>query len=320
MKIDYSNKKVLLIGGGGTIGTYIAKELLELGSSVDIICLEDYKSDNDNLRYFNAKVTLDYLKGFLADKHYDAIANLLHYDVPEDYIAAHMVIAPKTDHEIFFSSIRAVGNEQHPISETAPTILDLYESGKFTDTKFVENDSYSISKSRCERYLRQVSKFKNWTIVRPMINSSDKRLDIVVYTFDEPVIYAKEGKTMYIADHVKDKVAGLEWAGNTGKMIAHLMFKEHCMGRTYMLTTGHRMTWGEVADIYTDLLGLKVEWMPREEYWAKFGSFRFPTEYDRAYNREADPTLILKDTGLSLTDFTAFKEGIRIELKKLGAI
>ena len=61
MKIDYSNKKVLLIGGGGTIGTYIAKELLELGSSVDIICLEDYKSNNEKLRYIKTKVICFYI-------------------------------------------------------------------------------------------------------------------------------------------------------------------------------------------------------------------------------------------------------------------
>ena len=33
-------RNVLLIGGGGTLGTYTAKELLRLGHKVDIICLE----------------------------------------------------------------------------------------------------------------------------------------------------------------------------------------------------------------------------------------------------------------------------------------
>ena len=72
---------------------------------------------------------------------------------------------------------------------------------------FVQRDRYSMSKARCERYLRQVSSYKNWTIVRPMINTSDKRLDIVQYTFDEPIQYAKAVKVMYIADNVKDKIA-----------------------------------------------------------------------------------------------------------------
>lgn len=36
------NKNVLLLGGGGTIGTYVAKELLEMGCSVDIIFKANY--------------------------------------------------------------------------------------------------------------------------------------------------------------------------------------------------------------------------------------------------------------------------------------
>lgn len=47
----YNNKKVLLIGGGDTLGTYISKELLRLGCYVDIICPEDKVSDNEKLKF-----------------------------------------------------------------------------------------------------------------------------------------------------------------------------------------------------------------------------------------------------------------------------
>ena len=314
------DKKVLLIGGGGTIGTYVAKELLEMGCSVDIICLEDYTSDNEKLRYFKAEVTLDYLKGFLADKYYNGILDLLHHRVPEDYIAFHMEIAPKTDHEIFFSSIRAIGDAQHPITEDAPRILDLIESGDFTDPDFISRDAYSLSKSRCERYLKYVSKYQNWTIIRPMINTSDKRFDIVIDTFQDPIEFAKRGEVMYQPENCRDKIAGLEWAGNTGKMIANLMFKEHCMGQTYMLSTGHRMTWEDVANVYAELIGLKVEWVPVEEYKEKRKKGGWGIMYDRNYNRDVDNSKILRDTGLKPEDFTPFKEGVRQELEKVGAI
>lgn len=318
--INYSDKKVLLIGGGGTIGTYVAKELLEKGCSVDIICLEDYTSDNENLRYFKATATLDFLKGFLADKYYDGILNLLHHPVPEEYIQYHMVIAPKTGHEIFFSSIRAIGDAEHPITENAPLILDLIDRGEFTDKVFIERDTYSQSKARCERYLRQVSRFKNWTVVRPMINTSDKRLDIVQHTFHDVIDYAKNGKVMHLPEMCKANVAGLEWAGNTGKLIANLMFKEECKGEAYNLSTGHRMTWSEVADMYSELLGVRFEWLPTEEYISKAKKGGFPLFYDRGYDRAIDNSKVLKATGLKAEDFTPFKEGLRIELKKLGAI
>lgn len=318
--MNQQNKKVLLIGGGGTIGTYVAEELLEMGCYVDIICLEDYTSDNERLRYFRTNVTPDYLKGFLADKYYDAILDLVHKDVPEDYIAFHMLIAPKTDHEIFFSSIRAIGDAQHPITEEAPLILDLVEEGRFTDQKFIETDAYSLTKARCERYLRQVSKYRNWTIIRPMINSSEKRLDLVLHTFQQVVEMAKAGDVIYQPDICRNNVAGLEWAGNTGKLIANLLFKEECKGETYMLSTGHRMTWEDVARVYEELLGAKVEWVPVEEYTVKTGKGGFPLYYDRGYDRSVDNSKVMQATGLKQSDFVPFKEGIRRELKKLGAI
>ena len=43
----YKNKTVLLIGGGGTLGTYTAQELLKLGCAVDVICPEEKVSDNE---------------------------------------------------------------------------------------------------------------------------------------------------------------------------------------------------------------------------------------------------------------------------------
>lgn len=316
-----SGKKALLIGGGGTIGTYVTEELLAKGASVDVICLEDKISNNERLTYFKEEVNTEFLKSFLAARYYDAVVNFIHYTVPENYIEHHMAIAPKTDQEVFLSSIRAVGNALHPISEKAPLILDLIGQGEYADDPvFIEKDDYALSKARCERYLKYVSKQKNWTIVRPMISSSDKRLDLVQYTFHDVIDYAREGKTMYLPDLCKNKVAGLEWAGNTGKMLANLLFKSECIGETYLLSTGHHMTWENVADIYVRLLGLKAEWIPTDEYRAKTYKGGSPLFYDRGYDRFSDNSKVLGATGLSEGDFTPFEDGIKRELISLGAI
>ena len=145
-------KKVLIIGGGGTIGTAVANELLGMGCHVDIMCLENLKSENENLRYIQTSVSPEYLRGFLADKYYDAVMNLIHYPDPEDYLEMHKVIAPKTGHEIVVSSIRALGDAQHPITSSAPTLLDLYDRGEFPDEEFIKKDTYSVSKGIIERY------------------------------------------------------------------------------------------------------------------------------------------------------------------------
>ena len=53
----YSNKNVLLIAGGGTLGTYVSKELLRLGCNVDIICLEEKKSESEKLKFYKDYVS-----------------------------------------------------------------------------------------------------------------------------------------------------------------------------------------------------------------------------------------------------------------------
>ena len=54
--------KALLIAGGGTLGTYVSEELLRLGHKVDVICLEDKVSFNDDLRFFKANATIEYIE------------------------------------------------------------------------------------------------------------------------------------------------------------------------------------------------------------------------------------------------------------------
>ena len=75
----FNNKKVLLIAGGGTLGTYTCEELLRLGCSVDIICLEDKISHDSRLKLYKAAATLEYLENLFKNNKYDAIVDFLHY-------------------------------------------------------------------------------------------------------------------------------------------------------------------------------------------------------------------------------------------------
>ena len=42
-------KKVLLLGGTGAMGVYLIPELLNKGYKVDVVSLDDVKSENPNL-------------------------------------------------------------------------------------------------------------------------------------------------------------------------------------------------------------------------------------------------------------------------------
>jgi len=304
-------KRALLIAGGGTLGSYTSEELLRLGHSVDVICLEDKVSDNKNQRYYKEYATLEFLEKLFRENCYDGIVNFLHFKDYRDYIPYHALLSRNTDHLIFLSSYRVYADLQHPITEDAPQLIDVITD----DPEFHEKETYALSKSRAERFLADNPYPKNWTVVRPVISFSERRLDINMVTKTEVVDAAREGRTVQLPAEARNLTAGLDWSGNSGKLIANLLFKKECIGESYTVSTAQGLTWGEVADIYTDLLGVKFEWVP-----ADFPADKWHWKYDRAYDRSIDNSRILKATGLSPLDFKSIREGIEIELKKLGAV
>ena len=104
----YSDKRVLLIAGGGTLGTYVSEELLRLGAFVDVICPEEKISNNERLVFHQSLATEELLRELFSEKHYDGIVNFIHYKKVEDYKKIHPLLISNTDHLIFLSSYRVL--------------------------------------------------------------------------------------------------------------------------------------------------------------------------------------------------------------------
>ena len=129
---------------------------------------------------------------------------------------------------------------------------------------------------------------------------------------------------MIMPELARNLTAGLDWSGNTGKIIAHLLFKKETIGEAYTISSAPRLTWGEIATIYEEQIGLKVVWTDEETYlkvnphlqrekglwWAYL--------YDRRFDRDIDNTKVLKATGLKETDFLTLREGLSIELSRVN--
>lgn len=311
----YNNKRVLLIAGGGTLGRYTAAELLRLGCYVDIICLEDNVSDNKKLCYYKGYAKLEYLEDFLKDRHYDGIVNFIHYEDVNKYKPVHKLLSENTDHLIFLSSYRVYADLEHPITETSPTLYDT-----INDEVFLENEKYAVPKSKAELFLRNESSTKNWTIVRPVISFSDKRLDIVVRSGRQVIELAKQGKVITLPKETKNLTAGLDWAGNSGKLIANLLFKEKTFGEAYTISTAQNLKWSDVSDIYSELLNAKFKWIDLNEYVENDENIKnnpWILKYDRLFDRKIDNKKVLEATGLKKEDFVSIRNGIKIELDKI---
>ena len=257
----YDHKKVLLIGGGGTLGTYTAKELLRLGACVDVVCPEEKTSDNEKLRFFRGMGTEEFLSPLFAETHYDGIVNFIHYPKPDEYKQIHSFLMENTDHLIFLSSYRVYADEQHPITETAPRLYDVMD-----DPHLLKYETYAISKSICEDFLRNEHKGENWTIVRPVISFSHRRLDLLLYSGREILDYAKRGEAMPMPETVRNYSAGIDWAGNSGKLIANLLFKKDAMGETFTVYSGHGMTWERLRIPMPRLQELRSDGAPSRNF------------------------------------------------------
>lgn len=318
MNALYNNKRVLLVAGGGTLGTYVGEELLRLGCFVDVLCPEEKHSDNERLCFHRDWATEDVLRELLSKQRYDGIVNFVHYPDVEEYKPIHALLSENTDHLIFLSSYRVYADEQHPVTESAPRLLDVT-----TDKDFLERETYAVSKARAEDFLLHESKTCNWTAVRPVISFSERRFDIVTRSGHDVIHAAKTGEVLYLPEEAKNLTAGLDWAGNSGKLIAHLLFKKETFGELYTISTAQNLTWGQVAALYTKILGTKFAWVSVEEYMQHYGikdDAVWGLIYDRLFDRDIDNSKVLKATGLGKEDFKSVEEGICIELQKCGVL
>ena len=314
----YSNKKVLLIAGGGTLGTHTSNELLRLGASVDVICPEDKVSNNKNLRFHKSLVSRELLEDLFSKYHYDGVVDFIHYKDPEDYKKMYNYLRAHIDHIIFLSSYRVYADTKEKITEESARLYDVE-----TDREFLANENYAIPKSVCEDWLRSEKKGEHWTIVRPVISFSHTRLDLLLYSGTAIIKAVDENRALLMPKTVKNNGAGIDWAGNSGKLIANLLFKPHTYGETYTVYSNHGSSWGDIARAYEEVTGVEIIWGEEEDYVATLPfdekpGLRNMWYHDRIYSRWIDASKILAATGLSKDDFASIADGIRYELDVLG--
>lgn len=312
-------KKILVLGGTGAMGRYLVPELLKLGYKIDVISLDDIKSDNDNLSYKigNAK-DIDQLSQLLKG-NYDGIVDFMTYNLNE-FKERIKLFLDNTGHYLFLSSCRVFANEDPIVKETSPRLLDISTDEEYLKLKETE---YSLFKALEENMLTE-SGYRNWTIVRPATTYSTGRAQLVTLEANSFVYRALENKKVIIPIQAKDCPATLSWGGDVGKMIARIVLNEKALGEDYNVATSEYHTWGEIAEMYTSLIGLKYEWVDKETYlrciaddaWYPYAKYQLI--YARMFNRKTDNTKVLRLTGLKQEELMPLYDGLKTELAKVS--
>jgi len=316
-------KKILVLGGTGAMGRYAVPELLRLGFAVDVVALDVLPIRHEALTSAVANAMDDeWLKKKITETRYDAILDFMSYKLPQFRVRAELFLE-NTDQYMFLSSCRVYANEEVPVRETSPRLIDVSKNEEYL--KLYERE-YSLFKAAEEDILIRSGK-KNWTIILPATTYSTGRAQLVTLEAGTFVTRALAGKPVILPIQAKDKPATLSWAGDVGVMIARLAGKAEALGEKFIASTAEYKTWGEIAEIYRELIGLQYEWVDQEIYLQMFSKepgvispfARYQLEYARLFDRITDNSKILGITGMKQEELTSFYDGMKLELSKITA-
>lgn len=310
MESNASKKRVLLIGGTGAIGTYLAPELASRGFDVFVTSRSERESTTEGITYVQGNARVD--EAFMEEQlrqHYDAIVDFMVYNTG-GFKNRYEQFLDSTDHYVFLSSYRVFADAgMTPLTEESPRLFDVVD-----DPDYRATDEYALTKARQEELLHR-SERTNFTIVRPAITYSKERFQLGTMEAREFIGKAVCGKAVPFAEEMLDKQTTMSWAGDVAKMIAPLVLNEAAFGETFIVSTAEHHSWREIIDIYHEQIGLTVKPVPLKKYQNKIGR-PWQIKYDRMYDRIVDNSKILAFTGLKQSDFLPLKDGLSRELEQ----
>jgi len=308
-------KKVLVLGATGAMGRYLVPELAKLGYAVTGVGLEETAPAGFQGEYLCGDA---FDKSFLTEllqRKFDGIVNFMVYG-KYNFSEYYQLFLDNTDHYIFLSSCRVYADEECPVRETSPRLLDVSR-----DEALLASNDYCMHKARAEDLL-MASPYDNWTIVRPATTFSTMRLQLVTLEFGNTVGRALMGKKVLLPVQAKDKPATLSWGGDVAKMLARILFREEARREAYNVCSAESRTWAEIAEYYRELVGLEAVWIDKEEYLkilspeGKIG-VRWQLEYARLFRRITDNSKVLALTGLRQEDMMPLYDGLKLEIGKI---
>lgn len=307
------SKRVLLLGGTGAIGIYLTPELLKLGFQVDVTSRKVRSSDNKNLKYIHGNAhDIEFLQKTLHASKYDAIVDFMIYNT-NDFRGRYNLLLENCRHYIFLSSYRVFADADI-ITEETPRLIDT-----LSDKDYLSTDEYAIAKARQEDILQSAGK-TNWTIVRPSITYSRARFQFGTLEADTLVWRALQNLPVILPKPILNRRTTMTWAGDTARLIAKLVLNKKTFTEDYNIATKENHTWAEIAEIYSEIMGLKIQPVADlGKYLETTGGGKheeYLVKYNRMYDRILDNTKILRITGETQENFMGLQEGLKSELSR----
>ena len=284
--IGTKSQKILLLGGTGAMGKYLAELLHKDGKDV-YVTSRNYHNSAERLHYIKGNAhDVVFLKKIMKESgSFDCIVDFMVYSTSELSHRCDFLLS-NTKQYIFISTARVYADAQGLISENSPRLLDVTK-----DKNLLNSGDYCITKAKQENILFN-SKNNNWTIIRPYITYSNQRFELGVYPKEEWLYRAINGKKIVFSNDIASHITTLTYGLDVALAISKLIGNEKAIGEVYNVTTDRWIKWQEVLDIYLSALeehGIKTDvvWTnkvykvssPLDQYQVKNDRY-----YDRIFN------------------------------------
>lgn len=279
--------KVLLLGGTGAIGSSLVEILKRNHINTYVTTRKDRKNQH-YITYIKGNAHDDYFLSNICSCCWDVIVDFMAYGTNE-FKNRKDLLLNATKQYIFISSARVYGNEEHPIKETSPRLLDCTN-----DYKYLSTDEYAITKARQENILFESDK-NNYTIVRPYITYGKDRFQFGPLEKEEWLYRAMHGRTVVFSKEISEHLTSITDSYDVAYGIFNLMGDNNTLGKVFHITSNNTLKWSEIFDIYKDtikkitgkeikikLVTLPVFLKTRQEM------LRYQVVYDRLFDRDFD--------------------------------
>ena len=239
-------KKVLVLGGTGAIGSKLIEILAENNYEV-FVTSRKYNVNKLKNVYFIQGNSLDtnFVKSLMSVKYYAIIDFMKYYDM--DIFTKNMeVLLSGTKQYIYLSSATVYASMEGRITEETKRLMDVMDE-KMISSPYVKN------KCLQEDFLNK-SGTHNWTIVRPYISYSEKRLQLGNFEKEDWLYRALKGRTIVLSKEVASHVTTMTHGQDVALAISKLIGNENVLGETIQVMNPQYMKWEDILSIYLKVL------------------------------------------------------------------
>lgn len=272
------------------MGAHLANILAAEGHQVDVTTRRELKP-RDGITFIQGNAyNNDFVENLLDKTNYDVLVDFMVYrsEYFKDVICNR---CSKVGQFVFLSSARVYADSNDIITEESPRWLDVC-----TDEEYLKTDEYALAKAREEDALIN-SRFSNWTIIRPYITYSETRLQLGPMEKEEWLYRHLHGRTIVFSKDIASKYTTLTYGRDVSRGIASIIGQKKAYGEVFHITQPQATTWGELMEVYLNVLEKREGIRPKFLMTDKSLNLRYPdmqwqVRMDRQLDRRFDNSKI----------------------------